>query len=100
MADDEYATATYSDKCPDLSLFAHRPYWQRRASCRGTGTDLWFPMAGETSEAARAVCEACPVRSPCLEYAIASSKVLQGIWAGTTEEERVVLRKVLSSRHG
>jgi WhiB family redox-sensing transcriptional regulator len=93
MADDEYATATYSDKCPDLSLLAHRPYWQRRASCRGFGTDLWFPAAGETGEAARAVCEACPVRCPCLEHAIASSKVLQGIWAGTTEQERAQMRR-------
>jgi WhiB family redox-sensing transcriptional regulator len=93
MADDEYATATYSDKCPDLSLLVHRPYWQRRASCRGFGTDLWFPAAGETGEAARAVCEACPVRCPCLEHAIASSKVLQGIWAGTTKQERAQMKR-------
>jgi WhiB family redox-sensing transcriptional regulator len=98
-ADAEYANGEYANECPDLFLLAHRPRWQRRASCRGTDADLWFPVAG-TSKAAKAVCEACPVRRPCLEYAITSSRVLEGIWAGTTEVERAVLRKVLSSRHG
>ena len=44
-ADAEYTTETYAAECPDLSLLAHRPGWQRRASCRGAGTDLWFPTA-------------------------------------------------------
>ncbi len=89
----EYATGTYSAECPDLSLLAHRPCWQRQASCRGAGTDLWFPVAADTVEAARAVCEACPVRRPCLEYAITSSMALEGIWAGTTEVERAQMRR-------
>jgi len=89
----EYATGTYSAECPDLSLLAHRPCWQRQASCRGAGTDLWFPVAADTVEAARAVCEACPVRRPCLEHAITSSMALEGIWAGTTEVERAQMRR-------
>jgi WhiB family redox-sensing transcriptional regulator len=50
-------------------------------------------VAAETVEVARAVCEACPVRRPCLEYAITSSRVLEGIWAGTAEEERAQMRQ-------
>jgi WhiB family redox-sensing transcriptional regulator len=96
-ADAEYATGTYAAECPDLSLLAHRPCWQRQASCRGAGTDLWFPVAAETVEVARAVCEACPVRRPCLEYAITSSRVLEGIWAGTAEEERAQMRQAPKS---
>ena len=99
VVDYGYTDDEYADECPDLSLLARRPCWQRQASCRGTDTDLWFPVSG-TSQAAKAVCEACPVRRLCLEHVVASSRVLQGIWAGTTEQERVVLRKVLSSRHG
>ncbi len=92
-ADAEYTAGTYPEECPDLSLLAHRPHWQRQASCRGAGTDSWFPMAGGPNNTAKAVCEACPVRCSCLEYAIASSRVLQGIWAGTTEEERAPMRR-------
>jgi WhiB family redox-sensing transcriptional regulator len=88
VLDDEYA-----DECPELSSLTHRTCWQRRAACRGAGTDLWFPLAGHTSDVAMAVCEKCPVRRPCLEYAIASSRVLQGIWAGTNEEERAEMRQ-------
>ena len=95
-ADAEYAAGTYADECPDLSLLAHRPHWQRQASCRGADTDPWFPMAGGPNNTAKAVCEACPVRCACLEYAIASSRVLQGIWAGTTEEERAPMRRAHS----
>ena len=96
-ADAEYTAGTYPDECPDLSLLAHRPHWQRQASCRGAGTDPWFPVSG-ISKAARAVCEACPVRRLCLEYAITSSRVLQGIWAGTTEPERAQMRRERRAR--
>jgi WhiB family redox-sensing transcriptional regulator len=96
-SDAEYATETYAAECPNLSFLAHRPGWQRRASCRGADTDLWFPVSG-ISKAARAVCEACPVRRLCLEYAIASSRVLQGIWAGTTEPERAQMRRERRAR--
>ena len=92
-ADAEYATEAYAAECPDLSLLVHRPGWQRWASCRGAGTDLWFPTAS-TTKAAKAVCRACPVRRPCLEYAITSSMALEGIWAGTTEEARAQMRRV------
>jgi hypothetical protein len=62
VVDYGYTDDEYADECPDLSLLARRPCWQRQASCRGTDTDLWFPVSG-TSQAAKAVCEACPVRS-------------------------------------
>ncbi len=90
--DAEFTDGEYAKECPDLAFLTHRPCWQRQASCRGTGTDLWFLTAG-TSKAARAVCESCPVRRPCLEYAITSSRVLEGIWAGTTEVERTQMRR-------
>jgi WhiB family redox-sensing transcriptional regulator len=91
-ADAEYATATHANECPDLSLLAHRPCWQRRASCRGADTDLWFPTASKTGEAARAICESCPVQSQCLMYALASPELV-GIWAGTDERERGRMRR-------
>jgi hypothetical protein len=53
-----------SDDYATISDIAMRPAWQRRAACRGKGTDWWFPTTSEADEAARAVCEPCPVRRP------------------------------------
>ena len=50
---DEFARVT------DIAL---RPPWQRGAACRSKGTLWWFPTTREADEAARAVCEPCPVR--------------------------------------
>jgi hypothetical protein len=48
---------------------------------------VFFPERGETAGAARQVCAACPVRQPCLEYAL-SNRITHGIWGGLTERER------------
>ncbi len=49
------------------------------------------PERGESAEPARQVCAACPVRQPCLDYAI-SNRIAYGIWGGLTERERRALR--------
>nr|MDQ6928977.1 WhiB family transcriptional regulator [Actinomycetota bacterium] len=38
-------------------------------------------------EVARRVCIDCPVKSPCLEYALANS-IDHGVWGGASERER------------
>lgn len=78
--------------CPDVSTLGQRPAWQRRAACRGKGCDWWFPTTREADEAARAVCEPCPVRRDCLAYAL-SDRTLEGIWARTDEQERRRMRR-------
>jgi hypothetical protein len=37
------------------------------------------------------VCAACPVRQPCLDYAI-TNRISDGIWGGLTERERRALQ--------
>ena len=49
------------------------------------------PARGESAEPARQVCAACPVRQPCLDYAI-TNRITYGIWGGLTERERRALR--------
>jgi WhiB family redox-sensing transcriptional regulator len=73
--------------------------WRELAACRGVGLDLFFPERGESAEPARQVCAACPVRQPCLDYAI-TNRISHGIWGGLTERERRALRSgwVRSSR--
>jgi WhiB family transcriptional regulator, redox-sensing transcriptional regulator len=68
--------------------------WRDRAGCRGTDLQVFFPGRGEPAEPARRICARCPVRQPCLDYAI-SHAIVHGIWGGLTERDRRVLR----SRH-
>jgi WhiB family transcriptional regulator, redox-sensing transcriptional regulator len=65
--------------------------WREQAACRGTDLNLFFPGRGESAGAAQQVCARCPVRQPCLDYAI-SNAITQGIWGGLTERERRALR--------
>ena len=79
--------------CPDVSILGERPAWQRKAACRGKGCDPWFATTREAEDAARAVCEPCPVRRECLAYALGAPELV-GIWAGTDEQERRRMRRV------
>jgi len=71
--------------------------WRRAAACRDMETELFFPR-GETgapleqSVAAKAVCAGCPVRIPCLEFAMATRQEY-GIFGGLTEQERRTLAR-------
>ena len=65
--------------------------WRELAACRGTGLEVFFPSRGESAAPARQVCAACPVRQPCLDYAI-TNRITYGIWGGLTERERRALR--------
>jgi WhiB family redox-sensing transcriptional regulator len=44
-------------------------------------------------EAAKAVCAMCPVRPECLTWALATGQDA-GVWGGTSEEERRVMRGI------
>jgi WhiB family redox-sensing transcriptional regulator len=52
---------------------------------------VFFPGRGESAEPARQVCARCPVRQPCLEYAL-SHGIVHGIWGGLTDRDRRSLR--------
>jgi WhiB family transcriptional regulator, redox-sensing transcriptional regulator len=74
---------------PSPARFAAR--WRELAACRGADLGLFFPERGESAGPARQVCAACPVRQPCLDYAI-TNRITHGIWGGLTERERRALR--------
>ena len=71
-----------------------RPAWTALAACRGCAPALFFPERGEATEAARAVCQGCPVRPECLDYALARGEDF-GIWGGLSTKERRLLRRRL-----
>lgn len=74
-----------------------RDDWGRRAACTTQDPELFFPVGNagpalDQIEQARQICQACPVRSPCLEWAI-DVGVSDGIWGGLNEQERLSLRR-------
>lgn len=66
--------------------------WQSQANCLGVDPDLFFPERGASTAEAKAVCAGCVVREQCLEYALANGEKF-GIWGGTSERERRVIRR-------
>jgi len=69
--------------------------WAQRGACRGKPETaaLFFPAPGDDPRPAKQICAACPVEADCLTYAM-SCPGLEGIWGGTTHNEREALRRV------
>lgn len=63
------------------------PLWHERAACRGRSVEMFFSEEPADIRAALRVCQACPVRQPCYELAMANREYF-GVWGGTTERER------------
>jgi WhiB family redox-sensing transcriptional regulator len=86
-----------------LSAQTTEELWQIKAACRGPQAAVFFPPTSverkdekeEREARAKAICATCPVRKPCLEYAIRIREP-HGIWGGLNELER----KQLLSRRG
>ncbi len=78
--------------------------WHVKASCRGPQAEVFFPPTHverreerhDREAAAKAICQTCPVRRPCLDYAIAIREP-HGIWGGLNELER---KQLLDRRAG
>ena len=68
--------------------------WMSRGACRSEDPELFFPIAAsgpcyDQAAAARAVCRRCSVQVLCLSYAVRTAQ--DGIWGGTTRDERRAL---------
>lgn len=63
------------------------------AACRDSDPELFFPEKGRTGGfIAKSICEDCPARRACLQFALDSGEE-HGIWGGTTPNERKRLRR-------
>lgn len=75
---------------PDLST-----EWQQHGLCRSGDAAVFFPPATfehkpdreEREAKAKAICEDCPVRVECLDWALATREP-HGVWGGYSETER------------
>jgi WhiB family transcriptional regulator, redox-sensing transcriptional regulator len=69
---------------PDLS-------WRPQGACHDLDPQTFYPSRGESIRPAVAVCEACPVRAECLEWALHHENF--GIWGGQSERARRTMRR-------
>jgi hypothetical protein len=74
--------------------------WKEWAACKGL-PDTFYPesrlFTGPDYRPALAICATCPVRSPCLRYAVRHG-LHDGVWGGTTPEQRDRLEPVWRER--
>jgi WhiB family transcriptional regulator, redox-sensing transcriptional regulator len=71
--------------------------WRDDAACRDTDPDLFFPEgtagpARDQADQAKQVCQACPVRTPSLRFALWHGLGF-GVWGGATGEERRFIQR-------
>lgn len=70
--------------------------WRQLARCRGVDPEIFYPVSDDDDAAheAKEICAVCPVREPCLEFAL-TTREKNGVWGGLTERER---RRVIRQR--
>lgn len=61
------------------------------ALCAQADSELWFPPSGHDSITAKRICQGCPAKTPCLEWALTHYEA--GIWGGTSAKDRAQLRR-------
>ena len=61
--------------------------WMALAICRNHLPEVFFPSDGVGVEIAQRICATCPVREPCLDYAV-DNRIEHGVWGGTSERGR------------
>jgi WhiB family redox-sensing transcriptional regulator len=63
--------------------------WVDQAACKGMDSTIFFAERGDTSKArqARKICATCPVKQPCLQFALDNNEKI-GYWGGTTPRQR------------
>jgi WhiB family redox-sensing transcriptional regulator len=76
--------------------------WRAASACLDTDPDVFFPVAvgsaaSKQVERAMRICAGCTVRQQCLDFAIRSGEK-DGIWGGTTPDERIRVRRARNRR--
>lgn len=75
-------------------------HWMDRAACKGKDPATFFPPNGHNllTRPAFETCNSCPVQLECLNYAL-DHNIDHGIWGGTSERERVRIRRGRRALH-
>ncbi|GAA2474008.1 WhiB family transcriptional regulator [Terrabacter carboxydivorans] len=71
--------------------------WKERGTCRQTDPELWFADTSQRTKArAASICASCPVRRPCLAWALVFDEEY-GVWGGLDATERHTLKRRLTT---
>lgn len=83
----------------DELYFDAREPWYEEAACASYPAEVFFPPDDGplAANAAKAICEACPVREECLAFALETAQA-EGVWGGADAGERRRLRRRLRDR--
>lgn len=71
----------------ELSKDLKEQEWQKEGLCRGIEPEVFFPVAEEDAWRAKEICNACPVKEPCLVASL-RNRERYGVWGGVSEKER------------
>ena len=55
--------------------------------CRTTDPEIFFSKSSTERERAKGLCQGCPIRTACAQYALDNPE-LSGVWGGTTAADR------------
>jgi WhiB family transcriptional regulator, redox-sensing transcriptional regulator len=77
---------------PLLDGFCSDQDWRAYGHCAEIDPEVWFAVGAREHKFAKKICQSCPVRQQCLEYAM-EAPVDYGVWGGLTERERRRFRR-------
>ena len=69
----------------DISFF-------KLAKCKNNKQIDFFSTTTSGSKIAQKFCEDCPVKMPCLQYAL-QENILHGVWGGLPTRARIAIRR-------
>lgn len=74
-------------------IFDPNTEWMQHGLCKGY-TNVFFPQRGQNQKVklAKKICESCPVKDPCLQYAL-DNQEMHGVWGATSERTRRIMRR-------
>jgi WhiB family redox-sensing transcriptional regulator len=82
---------------PAMLMLAHiiataaRP-WTGQALCAQADPDAFFSESTRQTARAKAICSRCPVRQPCLAFALDTEEE-SGVWGGLDTHERQQMQR-------
>jgi WhiB family transcriptional regulator, redox-sensing transcriptional regulator len=65
--------------------------WRPQGACHDLDPATFFPSRGDSLRPAMNVCQACPVKAECLEWALHHENF--GVWGGQSERARRTMRR-------
>lgn len=75
-----------------LEGIAAAPAWMDgRELCSQADPEVFHPEKGASVAEAKAICARCPLKEPCLEWAIETNQRF-GVWGSASERERRQIR--------